>query len=75
MSAEPPTTGASPAPTASPSKAETPAKKPREYVYNTIAHVQTTAGWYILNGFGTVPVLRFLVAFLLSGGLLSTHYL
>ena len=69
MSAEPPTTGASPP------EAEITAKKPREYVHNTIAHVQTTAGWYILNGFGTVPVLRFLVAFLLSGGVLSTHYL
>ncbi len=75
MSAEPPTTGASPGPTASPPEAETPAKKPREYVHNTIAHVQITAGWYILNGFGTVPVLQFLVAFLLSNGVLSTHYL
>ena len=68
MSAEPLTTEASP-------EAETPAKKPRTYVYNTIAHVQTTAGWYILNGFGTVSVRQVLVAFLLSNGVLSTHYL
>ncbi len=74
MSAEPPTTASSPGPTTSPPEAETPAKTPREYVHHTIAHVQTTAGWYILNGFGTVPVLRLLVAFLLSAGVLSTHY-
>lgn len=68
MVAEPPTSGASP-------EAEAPVKPPRAYVFNTIAHVQTTAGWYILNGFGTVPVLQVLVAFLLSTGVLSTHYL
>ncbi len=72
---EPPTSQVSPAPTASLPEAETPAKKPRQFVHITIAHVQTTAGWYILNGFGTVSVLRFLVAFLLSNGVLSTHYL
>lgn len=54
---------------------KTSAKKPRAYVFNTIAHIQTTAGWYILNGFGTVPVLQLLVAFLLSTNVLSTGYL
>ncbi len=35
MFAEPPTTASSPGPTTSPPEAETPAKKPREYVHNT----------------------------------------
>jgi len=66
MAAEPPPTGASP-------EAEAPVKPPRAYVFNPIAHVHTTAGWYVLNGFGTVPVLPLLVAFLLSNDVLSTH--
>jgi len=70
MAAEPPPTGASAS--ASP-EAEAPAKPPRAYVFNPIAQVQTTAGWFVLNGFGTVPVLPLLVAFLLSNDVLSTH--
>ena len=44
---------------------EKAAKKPREYVHNTIAHIETTHGQYILDGHGTVDVLRLLIAFLL----------
>ena len=42
-------------------------------VHNTIAHVETPEGHYILNGHGTVTVLRFLIAFLLHKDLLHDH--
>jgi len=66
MAAEPPPTGAS-------ASGEAPVKPPRAYVFNPIAQVHTTAGWFVLNGFGAVSVLPLLVAFLLSNDVLSTH--
>jgi len=40
------------------------------YVHNTIAHIQSSLGTYVLNGHGTVSVLRLVVAFLLHWDLL-----
>ncbi len=47
----------------------------RHYVQNTIARVDSVEGHYILNGWGTPRVLRFLVAFLLTHDLLQTQHL
>lgn len=53
----------------------TPAKEGREYVHNTIAHVESPQhGRYLINGFGTEAVLRLLIAFLLHHQLLSDYY-
>ena len=49
-------------------------KAPRAYVHNTVAHVETTHGWYVLTGFGTIAVLRLVVAFLLYRGVLHDHF-
>ncbi len=51
----------------------TPAKEGREYVHNTIAHVESPRGRYLLNGLGTEAVLRLLVAFLLHHQMLSDY--
>jgi len=45
-----------------------PSQDPKHYVQNTIAHVQTPAGHYTLNGFGTVVGLRWILALLLYHG-------
>lgn len=50
-------------------------KESREYAHNTIAHVEKNQQSYILNGTGTLQVLRLLVAFLLHNQLLTGHYL
>ncbi len=42
-------------------------------VHNTIAHIETPEGHYVLNGLGTVTVLQFLIAFLLHKDLLRDH--
>jgi len=42
-------------------------------VHNTVAHVETPDGHYILNGHGRVTVLRLLIAFLLYHDLLRDH--
>jgi len=49
-------------------------KESREYVHNTIAHVEKQKQRYILNGTGNESVLRLLIAFLLHNGLLQGHY-
>ena len=51
----------------------TPAKDRREYVHNTIAHVESPRGRYVLNGLGTEAVLRLLIAFLLHHQMLSDY--
>jgi hypothetical protein len=50
-------------------------KESREYAHNTIAHVEKNQQAYILNGTGTLAVLRLVVAFLLHNRLLTNHYL
>jgi hypothetical protein len=50
-------------------------KETREYVHNTIAHVEKENSRYILNGSSTEQVLKLLVAFLLHNGLFKGHYL
>jgi len=50
-------------------------KKTKEYVHNTIAHIEKENSRYILNGSTTQQVLKLLVAFLLYNGLLRGHYL
>lgn len=50
-------------------------KESREYAHNTIAHVEKNQQSYILNGTGTLQVLRLLVAFLLHNRLLTDHYI
>jgi len=47
-----------------------PGASPR-YLHNTIAHIQSALGTYVLNGQGTIAVLRLVVAFLLHCSLLS----
>ncbi len=42
-------------------------------VHNTIAHIETPEGHYILHGLGTVTVLQFVIAFLLHKDLLREH--
>ena len=54
---------------AEPEPSGVPEASPR-YVHNTIAHIQSALGTYVLNGCGTVSVLRLVIAFLLHGGLL-----
>ncbi len=55
-------------------RTDSPSKNGREYVHNTIAHVEAPQGRYVLNGLGTYAVLRLLVAFLLHQQVLSDHY-
>lgn len=50
-------------------------KESREYAHNTIAHVEKNKQSYIINGTGTLSVLRLVVAFLLHNQLLTNHYL
>ncbi len=50
-------------------------KEGREYVRNTVVHVQNGKGKYILNKLGVMPALRILMAFLLHNGLLTKGYL
>ncbi len=50
-------------------------KEHREYVHNTIAHVEKENDQYILNGASTTRVLRLLIAFLLFNGFLQGNYL
>ena len=50
-------------------------KESREYAHNTIAHVEKNKQSYIINGTGTLSVLRLVVAFLLHNQLLKNHYL
>lgn len=50
-------------------------KETREYVHNTIAHIEKEDNRYVLNGSGTKQVLKLLIAFLLYNGLLKGHYL
>ncbi len=51
----------------------TPPKAGREYVHNTIAHVESPRGRFLLNGLGTEAVLRLLIAFLLHHQMLSDY--
>ena len=48
-----------------------PAKKKREYVQNTVIHVEKGDQSYILNGYGVGCVLRLLLAFLLHNHFLN----
>lgn len=50
-------------------------KEKREYVQNTIAHVEKGNNRYILNGSSSEHVLKLLLAFLLHNGLLNGHNL
>src|SRR5665648_419481 len=50
-------------------------KEKREYVHNTIAHVEKGNNRYILNGSSSEQVLKLLLAFLLHNGLLNGHNL
>ena len=50
-----------------------PPKEGREYLHNTIAHVESPRGHYLLNGLGTEDVLRLLIAFLLHHQMLSEY--
>ena len=54
-------------------RADSPAKAGREYVHNTIAHVEAPQGRYLLNGLGTEAVLRLVVAFFLQHEVLSEY--
>lgn len=55
--------------------ASKPMKEAREYVHNTIAHVEQNRAKYIVNGTGTLNVLRLVIALLLHNGLLTDYYL
>jgi hypothetical protein len=48
-----------------------PAEKKRVYVQNTVIHVEQGGRFYMLNGDGTLSVLRLLLAFLLHNDLFS----
>ena len=50
-----------------------PPKEGREYIHNTIAHVESPRGHYLLNGLGTDAGLRLLIAFLLHHRMLSDY--
>jgi hypothetical protein len=50
-------------------------KESREYVQNTIAHIEKEDRRYILNGTSTGHVLQLLIAFLLYNNLLRENYL
>lgn len=52
-----------------------PRKEKREYVHNTIAHVEKKDCRYVLNGSSTPHVLKLLIAFLLYNHLLRGHHL
>jgi hypothetical protein len=45
--------------------------KEREYVHNTVAHIQTEGLSYIINGYGMLFTLRVIIAFLLNNDLLK----
>lgn len=45
--------------------------KEREYVHNTVAHIQTEGLSYIINGYGMLFTLRIIIAFLLNNDLLK----
>ncbi len=45
--------------------------KQREYVHNTVAHIQTEGLSYIINGYGMLFTLRVIIAFLLNNDLLK----
>ncbi len=50
-------------------------KESREYIHNTIAHVEHGGKSYILNGSSNEQVLRLLIALLLCNSLLTTSHL
>lgn len=50
-------------------------KGKREYVHNTIAHVEKENQCYVLNGSSTPHVLKLLIAFLLYNQLIVDHHL
>lgn len=50
-------------------------KEKREYVHNTIAHVEKENQSYVLNGSSTPHVLKLLIAFLLYNNLIAGHHL
>jgi Uncharacterised protein family (UPF0236) len=50
-----------------------PGKSKRQYVQNTVIHVEQGDRFYILNGYGVWSVLRLLLAFLLNNNLLRHH--
>jgi hypothetical protein len=50
---------------------DSPSKKKRVYVQNTVVHVEKGGESYILNGYGVLFVLRILLGFLLHNDLLS----
>jgi hypothetical protein len=52
-----------------------PRKEKREYVHNTIAHVEKENQHYVLNGTSTPHVLKLLIAFLLYNQLIVGHHL
>jgi hypothetical protein len=45
--------------------------QPHKYVHNTVAHIAHAGASYIINGVGTVAVLRLILAFLLHNHLLQ----
>jgi hypothetical protein len=45
----------------------------RKYVHNTVFHIEHNGQAYVLNGHGTVNVLRLLIAFILHNGLWTYH--
>lgn len=55
--------------------AEKSRKEKREYVHNTIAHVEKENHSYVLNGTSTPHVLKLLIAFLFHNQLFSVHHL
>ncbi len=50
-------------------------KEKREYVHNTIAHVEKENQCYVLNGTSTPHVLKMLIAFLFYNNLIAGHHL
>ena len=59
-----------------PERDAAPAPKPsRPSVHNTIAHIQSSRGTYLINGLGTAMVLKLVLAFLLHWDMLSGYYL
>lgn len=47
--------------------------KKRDYVYNTVAHIQHKGCSYLINGYSLVFVLRVIIAFLLNNDLLKNR--
>jgi len=50
-------------------------KKKREYVYNTVVHIENQQGHYTLTGLGVNSIINVLVAFLLHNELLAMNWI